>query len=204
MKTILTVFALTTLLMTAGLFSQSYAEIASSDSVGDIHIRAKFQFSTEDAVVDNFKVFDQIEGFNVPGTKGLPAAKFSLWGAPDVSHMLLYHAADVIHTGVQRSIDPSPEFDAVVEVYQGDLVFRSFSYHDCIVSNYKFTTLHDGDETFSGKTKFVYADAFEFQCNGYTPDCPFHYKPTAKADTESTLDYKEKSLSTWDKAYQAN
>ena len=52
------------------------------------------------------------------------------------------------------------------------MIFRTFAYEDCMISNYVFTTLHDYDETFSGVTQFVYADVFEFECEGYHPSSP--------------------------------
>ena len=50
--------------------------------------------------------------------------------------------------------------------------------------------LDNVDETFSGITKFVLADAFTFQCSGFHP----HY-PICMADTRTTTEYDTPSTS---------
>ncbi|MEM2160875.1 MAG: hypothetical protein QXN55_07980, partial [Candidatus Nitrosotenuis sp.] len=53
-------------------------------------------------------------------------------------------------------------------ITHGIKTLRKLAYTDCRITNYYVTTLHDNDETFSGKTKFVYADVFAFECGGYS------------------------------------
>lgn len=142
-----------------------------SDSVGDIHVRTTFSVDGTDFVVDNFKVFAQTEGYRSETVKHTNAL-FQLWGAPDYSHMGLYQIADKIHSGIPGT-SSDVEFDTYVEIYQEGLVFRVFNYHGCTITGYTFTTLHDDDETFSGKTQFVYADVFQIQCDGYVDYSPF-------------------------------
>ena len=57
-----------------------------------------------------------------------------------------------------------------------------------MISNYAFTTLHDYDETFSGLTQFVYADVFEFECEGYHPSSPLDNVSSEHAKNKSSLD----------------
>ncbi|MDX1596470.1 MAG: hypothetical protein R3327_05965, partial [Nitrosopumilaceae archaeon] len=114
-------------------------------------------------------------------------------------------AADVQHRGYQMAMDPAKDFSVTIEMYQGETVFRSFKYNDCVVSNYYVSTLHDGEETFMGKTKFVYADNFEFTCSGMVLDCPFHstvFPAAEKADNESTTDRASKERSTWSELFR--
>jgi len=59
------------------------------------------------------------------------------------------------------------EFDVDISVTYGAKTIRQVAYTDCHITNYYITTLHDNDETFSGKTKFVYADVFAFECGEY-------------------------------------
>ena len=188
-----------------GMLDTAYSEKietpTASDSVGDIHVRAIFDMSDHRFVVDNFKVFDQKAGFNGLDHSVNTKPIIELWGAPDPSHMGLYVASDIIHTVGMRAISQtSPEFDAYIEIYQGETVLRAFDYNDCMVTNYVFTTLHDGDETFSGKTQFVYADVFELECLGYMPVNPLfenYQNDKEKASTESSSAWKGKQRSTW-------
>ncbi len=193
-----------------GMLNTAYSEEIKapivSDSVGDIHVRAIFDMSDHTFVVDNFKVFDQKAGFNGFDHSTNTKPIIELWGAPDISHMGLYVASDLIHTVGMRAISgTSPEFDAYIEIYQGETVLRAFDYNDCMVSNYIFTTLHDGDETFSGKTQFVYADVFELECLGYMPVNPLfdeYRNHKEKASTDSSFDWKEKQRSTWSEGFR--
>ena len=77
-------------------------------------------------------------------------------------------------------------------------------YLSCDVVDYTVATLHDGDETFSGLTKFVLADAFTFQCSGYHPHCPMCMVDTQKITTESigtsTSDLKD--TQTWPDSFK--
>ena len=111
------------------------------DSVGDIHVRSTFHINGYPYVVDNFKVFDQKLGFNAPSESKTPKPTVEIWGAPDYTHMMLYEVADVTHYKGQSVITATDvEFDVLFEIYQGDMVFRTFEYHDCMITNYVFTT----------------------------------------------------------------
>ncbi len=99
------------------------------------------------------------------------------------------------------------EFDVDVYLFKrGDEVaFRHFMYQDCRITDYSVATLHDGDETFSGKTKFVLADAFSFECKGFHPHSPTAIlshddveKPSAK--TTSSMDLR--NTQTWEDIFR--
>jgi hypothetical protein len=182
-----------------GLSNTVFAEskVPESDSIGDIHIRAHFKMSNMEFDNNSFKIFHQVSGYHGPDELSQEKAVFTTAGAPGYENMWLYHVADAQHRGYQTDIDPDEEFSVRIEMHQGDVVFRSFDYSKCVVSDYKVTTLHDGDETFAGLTKFVYADTFEFTCSGLVLDCPFHYVDPVKADTESSIDRNTNERSTW-------
>lgn len=168
------------------------------DSVGDIHVRSIFEINGETYIIDNFKVFTQKLGFNGPSHATTAKPIVEVWGAPDYSHMMLYEVADVTHyKGMKPLTATNIEFDVLFEIYQNDLVFRTFEYNDCMVTNYVFTTLHDGEETFSGLTQFVYADVFEFECNGYFPGSPLHGELPEKAKNQSSKDWQIQQRSAW-------
>ena len=173
------------------------------DSVGDIHVRSTFDINGYPYVVDNFKVFDQKLGFNAPSESKTPKPTVEIWGAPDYTHMMLYEVADVTHYKGQSLITATDvEFDVLFEIYQGDMVFRTFEYHDCMITNYVFTTLHDGEETFSGLTQFVYADVFQLECGGYFPGSPLQGEIPEKADNESSADWQLQQRSTWTEEFR--
>ena len=197
MTSVFTVVISVMLLSSLGLSNMAFAETQESDSVGDIHIRAHFKMSNVEFDNNSFKIFNQVSGYHTLDKAKYQKAVFTTAGAPGPENMWLYHAADVQHRGYQTPVDPAQEFKVTIEMYQGDIIFRAFDYNDCVISDYKVVTLHDGDETFSGKTKFVYADTFEFTCSGMQLSCPFHYQPATKADNESTLDREAQERTTW-------
>jgi len=190
-----------------GMLNTAYSEEIKapiqSDSVGDIHVRAIFDMSSHVFVIDNFKVFDQKSGYKGLDHTSNTKPMLELWGAPDYSHMGLYYASDIIHkVGPGAISEISPEFDVFIQIYQGETVLRAFDYNDCMVADYIFTTLHDGDETFSGNTKFVYADVFVLECSGYMPVNPLFEKIVEKADTESSRDWEANQISTWSEEFR--
>ena len=187
-----------------GMYDTAEAQLSPpSDSVGDIHVRAIFQMSDHEVVVDNFKVVTQKSGFNGPSHHVTAKPIVEVWGAPDYTHLSLYQVADVTHNVGQKGVtSTSVEFDVVFEIYKNNMIFRTFDYQDCMITNYVFTTLHDYDETFSGMTQFVYADVFEFECEGYHPGSPLDSQQSAQADNESSLDWESKQRSTWSEGFR--
>jgi hypothetical protein len=155
-----TYLALAAALVVVFATTNAYAE---SDSVGDLHIKTVFKFPKGVEEVNSFKVFTQDSGY-----KWSETPSFQLWGAVGTDKDLLYENAEISYErrGMAHDSD-NDEFDVDVSVTYGIKTLRQMEYTDCRVTNYYVTTLHDGDETFSGKTKFVYADVFAFECGGY-------------------------------------
>ena len=119
-----------------------------------------------------------------------------------------YPLVDIFYNDFQGSGSSSDyrDFDVDVYLFQrgDDVAFRHFMYLSCDVVDYSVATLHDGDETFSGITKFVLADAFTFQCAGYQPHCPICMVDTQNTTTESvstsTSDLKD--TQTWSDSFK--
>lgn len=140
--------------------TNAYAE---SDSVGDLSIRTTFKFSEGNEDVNSFKVFTQNSGYKWGQTP-----TFQLWGGVGADKEILYKTAEMSYErrGMAHDSDYD-EFDVDIFVAHNAKILRKLAYTDCRITDYFVTTLHDNDETFSGKTKFVYADVFEFECGGY-------------------------------------
>ncbi len=173
------------------------------DTIGDVKIKALFHFNKDGLeVIDSFRIINQLGGFGQSET-----IQFQLLGGVGADKPKLYTAADrTFAQGHQAVTDDYREFDVDVYLYQrGDEhAFRHFFYEDCDVVGYSITTLHDGDETFSGKTKFVLADTFTFQCQGFQPHCPMCIVlatiDAPKDETTSTMDLRD--TQTWQDIYK--
>ena len=192
------------MIMLQGMSDTAEAQLSPpSDSVGDIHVRAIFQMQHDNVVVDNFKVVMQKSGYKGPDQLVSVKPVVEVWGAPDYTHLSLYQIADNTHNiGAKGVTSTGVEFDVAFEIYKNNMIFRTFAYEDCMISNYLFTTLHDYDETFSGVTQFVYADVFEFECEGYHPSSPLDSQRSAQADNKSSLDWESKQRSTWSEGFR--
>lgn len=214
----------TTLLIPQGLPQSSFADISTTgkdphrhfvdltmpadpnyveDTVGDVKIKAVFHFNKDgDETVDSFRIINQLGGY----TKG-ETIQFQLLGGVGSDKPKLYTATDKIYDqGFQTSSTDYRDFDVDVYLYhRGDeFAFRHFMYLDCDIAGYSVATLHDGDETFSGKTKFVLADAFTISCLGFHPHCPVciaeHMKTVSPAETMSSKDLR--NTQTWQDIYK--
>ncbi len=160
------------------------------DTIGDVKIRAIFLFNKDgEEVVDSFRIINQLGGYERPET-----IQFQLLGGVGGDKSKLYTATDKSYALGLSGTTTSDyrDFDVDVYLFQrgNDVAFRHFMYLSCDVVDYSLATLHDGDETFSGLTKFVLADAFTFECSGYHPHCP-----TCMLDMQITTEYFAKSTS---------
>jgi len=172
------------------------------DTIGDVKIRTVFQFNKDGKeVVDSFRIINQLEGYQMNEN-----AQFQLLGGVGGDKQKLYTVVDKFYAqGMTQSNPNYSSFDVDVYLYHrgDDLAFRHFKYTDCNIADYSVITLHDGDETFSGKTKFVLADALTFQCVGYQPHCPI-----CIADIHTTVESKSissgdlKNTQTWSDLYR--
>ncbi len=173
------------------------------DTIGDVKIRAIFKFNKDGVeVVDSFRIINQLGGYHMPET-----IEFQLLGGVGKDKTKLYTATDKFYAQGQTGMNNDyRDFDVDVYLFQrgDDVAFRHFMYLSCDVIDYSVATLHDGDETFSGLTKFVLADAFTFQCAGYQPHCPIcmvdTQKTTTESDSTSTSDLKD--TQTWSDSFK--
>ena len=117
----------------------------------------------------------------------------------------LYTATDMFYAqGFMATNTDYKDFDVDVYLFHrgDDVAFRHFMYQSCDVVNYSVATLHDGDETFSGMTKFVLADSFTFECTGFHPHCPVCMKEEkieTSGSSVSSLDLR--NTQTWADKY---
>ncbi len=172
------------------------------DTIGDVKIRAIFNFNKDgEEVVDSFRIINQLGGYLRPDT-----VQFQLLGGVGADKPKLYTVTDKSYALGAGASSDYRDFDVDVYLFQrgDDVAFRHFMYLSCDVVDYSVATLHDGDETFSGITKFVLADAFTFQCSGYHPHCPSCMVDTQKITTESastsTSDLKD--TQTWSDSFK--
>ncbi|HSB50184.1 MAG TPA: hypothetical protein VLC72_02485 [Nitrosopumilaceae archaeon] len=173
------------------------------DTIGDVKIRAIFHFNKDGMeIVDSFRILNQLGGFGKGET-----TQFQLLGGVGSDKPKLYTATDKTYElGFRTESTDYRDFDVDVYLFhRGDKsAFRHFMYLDCDVTGYSVTTLHDGDETFSGKTKFVLADTFTFVCMGFHPHCPVcmssEKEMFTKPETTSTKDLRD--TQTWRDVYK--
>ena len=164
---------------------------SSGDTIGDIQIRAVFHFSEGIEVVDSFRIFNQIQGYDA-----ISKPTFELTGGVGPDKQMLYHVTDFSHhTRHDPQQSQYQNFDIDVYLMNGENVYRMMVYASCDVTDYTIFTLHDGDETFSGLTKFVIADEFTFECDGFHPHCPScEATDVVKPNLKSSLDYEKEQL----------
>ena len=173
------------------------------DTIGDVKIRAIFHFNKDgEEIVDSFRILNQLGGYG----KG-EAIQFQLLGGVGSDKPKLYTTTDKTYEqGFTSASTDYRDFDVDVYLFhRGDeTAFRHFMYLDCDIVGYSVATLHDGDETFSGITKFVLADAFTFSCLGFKPHCPVciasERDQFPASETISSLDLRE--TQTWRDIYK--
>ncbi len=174
------------------------------DTIGDVKIRTIFNFNKDGfEIVDSFRIINQLGGY----LKG-DTVQFQLLGGVGGDKQKLYTATDKFYAQGLSTANPNySSFPVDVYLYHrgDDFAFRHFKYVDCNIVDYSVATLHDGDETFSGLTKFVLADVFTFQCTGYQPHCPICMvkteKTTTESDSTSTSDLKD--TQTWPDSFKS-
>ncbi len=160
-----------------------------TDSVNDITLHAVFHFREGTEYINTFKNFDTLSsGFD--RTKPL---SFKLEGIIGLDRPILYHAIDqTFEQGKIGNLSYS-EFDVDVVLQYGDQPFRQFSYGDCQIKNYNVYTEYDKEETYNGKTKFVYLDRIDFDCRGFALGNPLYEKMLKDQRAEKTAESLKKT-----------
>jgi hypothetical protein len=167
-------FIASILLVPAGQVTKTFADepIADTDSVNDINLRTIFHFGDETETINTFKLFDTLSsGFD--RTKPLA---FRLDGVIGWDRPLLYKAIDTTYIQGRNIGQDESKFKVEVIFQHGEQPFRQFTYSDCQVKNYNVYTEYDKEETFNGKTDFVYLDRIEFDCRGLDLGNPTYLK----------------------------
>ncbi len=171
---------------------------AAGDTIGDISIRATFYFHKATETVDSFRVFNTLGGYDFATNP-----KLELTGGVGSDKSILYFVTDnAHHIRHNKALPEFTDFDIDVHLMKGEDAYRKFSYSSCHVTDYNVLTLYDGDETFSGKTKFVVADQFLFDCQSFHPHCPYCEKTIEEASkVERSIPYEhgeEQQFDSWE------
>jgi hypothetical protein len=155
-----------------------------TDSVNDVTLRVIFHFREATETVYTFKFFDTMSS----GFDRTKAPTFRLEGVIGWDKPLLYKAIDtsfVVGRSVQHDYS---EFDVDVIFQNGNQPFRQFSYGDCQIKNYNVYTEYDREETYNGRTKFVYLDRIDFDCRGFSLGNPIYQKMLEDQKAQKSAD----------------
>ena len=143
-----------------------------TDAAGGLSLEAVFHFNEGDEKVGTFKVFGT-EGSGFTRNKAL---SFKLEGIIGYDRPLLYQAInDYFELGMNSRTSFS-EFDVDITFARAGEPYRTITYGDCQVKSYDVLTLTDGEESYSGSTKWAYVDSIKFDCRGFEPHNPVYAK----------------------------
>ena len=139
-------------------------------SVNDIMISAEFSFDSGTVIIDTFKVFKQLAGYD------RQQPQVVLQGVVGVEKSILYRAVDTeFDKGAGRNYGTAhqfSEFGMTINLMQEDHPIRKITYRECDITNYTIDTLYDNDYSYNRASAFVLVDNFEFSCKGMQP---YHY-----------------------------
>ena len=174
LKRITALFIIISILVSASQVTTIFAQEPNleTDSVNDVTLRAVFHFREATETVYTFKNFDTMSS----GFDRTKAPTFKLEGVIGWDRPLLYNAIDMSFNLGRTVQHEYSQFDVDVIFQHGDQPFRQFSYGDCQIKNYNVYTDYDREETYNGKTKFVYLDKIEFDCRGFALGNPVYEK----------------------------
>lgn len=174
------------------------------DSVNEIALTTTFRFQDGAETIDTFKVYRPL---SVPtGTKLSTTAiatlttssgfdtkaatpRFILEKVVGDEAPLLYRVVDKQHelgSKTRGGTGYNPETFAVDVTFQrGATPIRTLHYTGCNVIDYYPYTEFDAEETYNAKTKFVYIDAFTFECVGLAYGNPIYEQILAERQKPS-------------------
>lgn len=148
----------------------------------------EFKDGTESMPIQQFT---QTSGFGTKSGHSRQTPTFTLEKIVG-STPLLYAAADEAYRNVSGEY-PTKDFAVTIFTAAGGDVYRSFTYTNCLVTNYVVATRSDNEEGYTGKG-FAVVDQFTFECRGYEPHNPVMDKmnipETAKTIGSSDLNKK--------------
>jgi hypothetical protein len=184
-------FMASILLVSAGQIPNIFAaepEIV-TDAAGGLSLNTVFHFVEGDESIGTFKVF----GTESSGFTKNRALSFKLEGIIGYDRPLLYQAINEYFEYGMNSHTKYSEFDVDIIFSRGGEQYRSITYGDCQVKSYDVLTLTDGEEGYSGATKFAYIDSIKFDCRGFAPHNPV-YEKFMEAKTQHVTDAALKNL----------
>lgn len=184
LQRIVALFIIASILVPASQVTTIFAQEPKleTDSVNDVTLRAVFHFREATEIVYTFKFFDTMSS----GFDRTKAPTFRLEGVIGWDKPLLYRAIDTSFNLGRTIQHDYSKFDADVIFQRGDQPFRQFSYGDCQIKNYNVYTEYDREETYNGKTKFVYLDRIDFDCRGFALGNPIYEKMLQDQKAEKT------------------
>ncbi|NDB89114.1 MAG: hypothetical protein EB164_09455 [Thaumarchaeota archaeon] len=164
------------------------------DSVNEVALTTTFHYSDGDETIDTFKVYRPLSaptGTKLATSVADPRAsntgfdsrastpRFILEKVVGDETPLLYRAVDEAHDLGSRSGKGGTgyfgtDFKVDVTFQRGATPLRTLHYDGCVVYDYYPYTEFDAEETYNQKTKFVYIDAFTFECRGITYENPVY------------------------------
>lgn len=156
------------------------------DSVNEVALTTTFHYNDGDETIDTFKVYRPLSaptGTKLATSVGDPRAsntgfdtrastpRFILEKVVGDETPLLYRAVDESHDLGSRAGKGGAgyygtDFKVDVTFQRGATPLRTLHYDGCVVYDYYPYTEFDAEETYNQKTKFVYIDAFTFECRG--------------------------------------
>lgn len=204
-KIILALVVTVSLIALLGIIQQpSFAEEFKETQytkANDVAIHTIFSFRDGIEKSDSFQVYNQISGFD----KSIESPIFKLEGVMDFDRAYLYEAVDrTYYAGINNIQHNYGQFDVDVYLHKDDITLRHFKYSDCVISNYKVTTLFDKEEGWTTSKGFATIDTFEFECNGYKPNNPLFDLMKSNGYTskqESSFDLRD--TQNWSDLYTA-
>ncbi len=110
-----------------------------------------------------FPVFNLVSGYEESSDNVV--AEFQVEGILDY-YPLLYTAIDKSRQVSGLSTASNIDFDALVEFFDDESVFRGLDFTSCRISNAEITTQTDKEEGFTGKSGFAIVHQLTFTCSG--------------------------------------
>ena len=95
-------------------------------------------------------------------------AEFEVEGIVEY-YPLLFQAIDNARAISGTSYASNEDFDAIVELSNGEETLRGFDFRECLVSDAQINTVTDKEEGFTGKSGFAVVNTMGFTCSGLTP-----------------------------------
>ena len=154
----------------------------------ELQIKAVFYLPAGTEEINNFKVYNQISGFQ---KKTLPT--FELEGEIDFSSPLL---RKLVRQSLTNPENPDTQnFKASIQLYDENREIK-FTYNKCKIMDYHVRTYYDQAESYADKEEFSYVENYKFECSGFSPH--EQLKKSQKSNDTIRPETKESQTKTWE------